>query len=192
MRASALMALVYCVLLPVVWHGALGTSGLTHGLALSLGPTFAPLLGGAAKAAAVWFITFSLFQSTLQPLAGASRTLSQMAEDGLLPRALARRSRTDVPWVATLLTAGMASVFLLIGSPDVDAGRGRPDVSDRDRAPQRRRVAAAARRAAHVPALPRARTGRSPSAWRRRRCGRPRRFWAWGSSARAPCCSAWR
>ena len=43
--------------------------------------------------------------ATLQPLAGASRTLSQLSEDGLLPRFLARRSRKDVPWVATVLTA---------------------------------------------------------------------------------------
>jgi signal transduction histidine kinase/DNA-binding response OmpR family regulator len=43
--------------------------------------------------------------------------LSQLAEDGLLPEFLAKRSRTDAPWVATLATAGMAIVFLLIGDP---------------------------------------------------------------------------
>ena len=41
----------------------------------------------------------------------------QLAEDGLLPEFLAKRSRTDAPWVATLLTAGMAIAFLLIGDP---------------------------------------------------------------------------
>ena len=48
----------------------------------------------------------NMFHGTLQPLAGAARTISQLAEDGLLPRILEKRSRTDAPWVATCLTAG--------------------------------------------------------------------------------------
>lgn len=114
---SAGMAGVYFVLVPVVWLGVVGKQGIAGDLALTLGPTFAPLLGGAAKSAAIWFMVLNMFHGTLQPLAGASRTLSQLSEDGLLPRMLARRSRTDVPWVATLLTAGMAVVFLLAGDP---------------------------------------------------------------------------
>ena len=82
-----------------------------------LGPTFAPLFGNLGKAAAVWFMVLSMFSGTLQPLAGAARALSQLSEDGLLPRLLARRSRTNAPWVATLLTAAMAILFLLIGDP---------------------------------------------------------------------------
>lgn len=117
MLASALMASVYFVLLPVVWLGTLGPFKLTQDLMLTLGPTFAPLLGSAAKAAAIWFMMVNMFHGTIQPLAGASRTLSQMAEDGLLPEVLAHRSSADVPWVATLLTAGMAIIFLLIGDP---------------------------------------------------------------------------
>src|SRR5207247_4438959 len=62
-------------------------------------------------------IMFDMFHGTRQSLAGAARTLSQLAEDGLLPRLLALRSRTDTPWVATMLTAGMAIVLLLIGDP---------------------------------------------------------------------------
>jgi signal transduction histidine kinase len=115
--ASAGMAGVYFVLIPVVWMGVLGTEGIAGDLALTLGPTFAPLLGGVAKAAAIWFMVLNMFHGTLQPLAGAARTLSQLSEDGLLPRAIARRSRTDVPWVATTLTAGMAIAFLLAGDP---------------------------------------------------------------------------
>nr|MDQ2688272.1 amino acid permease [Armatimonadota bacterium] len=117
MFASGAMATVYFVLLPVVWLGVLGPQGLSGELAQTLGPTFAPLLGGAAKAAAIWFMMFNMFHGTIQPLAGASRTLAQCAEDGLLPHILARRSRTDCPWVATLLTAGMAIAFLLAGDP---------------------------------------------------------------------------
>ena len=60
-------------------------------------------------------MVFNMFHGTLQPLAGASRTLSQLAEDGLLPRILGLAlKRTDVPWVATLVTATMAILFLLI------------------------------------------------------------------------------
>ena len=83
-----------------------------------LGPTFAPLLGSLGKAAAIWFIMFNMFHGTLQPLAGAARTLSQLADDGLLPRFLSLRYKpTDCPWAATALTAGCAIVFLIMGDP---------------------------------------------------------------------------
>jgi len=117
MLASALMAGVYFVILPVVWLGVFGPKELQNDLLSTLGPTFAPLVGGLGKSAAVWFLVSNMFHGTLQPLAGASRTLSQLSEDGLLPRLLKKRSRTDCPWVATVLTAGMAIVFLLLGDP---------------------------------------------------------------------------
>ena len=117
MFAAAVMASVYFILLPVIWLGALGAEPMGKDLALELGPTFAPLLGAGAKAAAIWFMMLNMFHGTIQPLAGASRTLSQLAEDGLVPAVLARRSSTDVPWVATLLTAAMSIFFLLIGDP---------------------------------------------------------------------------
>ena len=111
MLAAAVMASVYFILLPVVWLGSLGSEPLGRELALELGPTFAPLLGSGAKAAAIWFMMLNMFHGTIQPLAGASRTLAQLAEDGLVPAFLARRSSTDTPWAATLLTAGMAIFF---------------------------------------------------------------------------------
>ena len=117
MLASGLLAGLFFGVLPVVWLGSLGPESLGRDLALVLGPTFAPLFGNAAKAAAVWFMVLSMFCGTLQPLAGAARTLSQLSEDGLLPRFLALRSRTDVPWAATLLTATMSIAFLMIGDP---------------------------------------------------------------------------
>ncbi len=117
MFASAGLASLYFVVLPVIWLGVLGPLPLGRELANELGPTFAPLLGGAAKAAAIWFMIFNMLHGTLAPLAGAARTLAQLAEDGLLPESFGRRSRTDAPWVATLVTAGMAIVFLLIGDP---------------------------------------------------------------------------
>ena len=122
MYASAWMATLYFLVLPVVWLGVLG-AGIIGGngepsvLAHVLGPTFAPLFGSAAKAAAIWFMVFNMFHGTLTPLTGAARTLSQLSEDGLLPKVLARRSRTDAPWVASVLTAVMATLFLLGGDP---------------------------------------------------------------------------
>ncbi|MDB5977319.1 MAG: hypothetical protein JWR07_4079 [Nevskia sp.] len=117
MLASAALAGMYFVLLPLIWLGTLGPQPLGEDLALVLGPTYAPLVGNAGKAAAIWFMVFSMFSGTLQPLAGAARTLAQLSEDGLLPRILSRRLRTDAPWAATLLTAVMAILFLLIGDP---------------------------------------------------------------------------
>jgi diguanylate cyclase (GGDEF)-like protein len=117
MFASAGMASIYFVALPVIWLGVLGSHSLEGDLTHTLDPTFAPLLGASAKAAAVWFMVFNMFHGTLQPLAGASRTLAQLAEDGLLPRMLARRARSDAPWVATMLTAGMSIAFLMTGDP---------------------------------------------------------------------------
>ncbi len=115
--ASGLMASVFFVFLPLIWLGALGPEALGKDLIQVLGPTFAPVFGSAAKAAALGFMTFNMFHGTLQPLAGASRTLSQLAEDGLLPEFLAWRSKTDAPWVATLLTAGFSIWFMWIGDP---------------------------------------------------------------------------
>jgi amino acid transporter len=101
MLAAAFMAGVYFVLLPVVWLGVLGPEELGKDLATVLGPTFAPLLGGLGKAAAIWFIMLNMFHGTLQPLAGAARTMSQLSDDGLLPRFLSwRLARTDCPWSA--------------------------------------------------------------------------------------------
>ena len=117
MLVSGLMAAVYFVFLPLVWLGALGSESLGKELALVLGPTFAPLFGNAAKSAAIWFMVLNMFHITIQPLAGASRTLSQLAEDGLLPKILAFRNRYDSPWVATILTAIISILFLLLGDP---------------------------------------------------------------------------
>ena len=121
MLASAVMAGVYFVVLPLVWLGVFGAPGMSDAngveLARSLGPTFVPLFGALAKSAAIWFLVLNMFHGTIQPLAGAARTLSQLAEDGLLPRAVQRRNRFDVPWVATCVTAGAALIFLLAGDP---------------------------------------------------------------------------
>jgi diguanylate cyclase (GGDEF)-like protein len=95
----------------------LGAHPVEGNLVNGLGPTFAPLFGAAAKSVALWFIVSNMLHGTLQPLAGASRTLSQLADDGLLPRSLSRRNRYDAPVTATLLTATMSIAFLLGDDP---------------------------------------------------------------------------
>jgi diguanylate cyclase (GGDEF)-like protein len=117
MFASAALAGMYFIVLPIVLLGVLGPAALGRDLAQELGPTFAPLFGSAAKAMAIGFVVFNMFHGTLQPLAGASRTLSQLADDGVFPRFLSRRSKLDVPWTATVVTAAAATGFLLIGDP---------------------------------------------------------------------------
>jgi signal transduction histidine kinase len=111
------MAAVYFVILPVIWLGVLGPDALGQDLIQVLGPTFAPVFGSFAKAAAIGFMMFNMFHGTLQPLAGAARTLSQLADDGLLPEFFSIRDSRDAPLVTTLLTAGFAIWFLLIGDP---------------------------------------------------------------------------
>jgi diguanylate cyclase (GGDEF)-like protein len=115
--ASGAMAGLFFIVLPLVWLGTIGTPGMGGDLSATLGPTFAPLLAGIAKSAAVWFMVANMFMGTMQPLAGASRTLSQLSEDGLLPRSWAKRSKRDVPWVTTAITAGFAIGALLLGVP---------------------------------------------------------------------------
>jgi signal transduction histidine kinase/DNA-binding response OmpR family regulator/L-asparagine transporter-like permease len=115
--AAAFMAAIFFVGLPIVWFCVLGAEPLTGDLGQVLGPTFQPIFGGLAKTAAIWFMMFNMFHGTMQPLAGAARTLSQLSDDGLLPRFLAIRSKTDAPWVATIVTAGFSILFLLIGDP---------------------------------------------------------------------------
>jgi diguanylate cyclase (GGDEF)-like protein len=117
MLVSGGMAAVYFAILPVIWLAALGPGKMGLDLAVVLGPTFVPVFGDLAKSAAIGFMMFNMFHGTIQPLAGAARTLAQLSEDGLAPRILAWRSRTDAPWVATLLTASFAILFLLIGDP---------------------------------------------------------------------------
>ncbi|HVT20214.1 MAG TPA: amino acid permease [Mycobacteriales bacterium] len=117
MFGAAGMATLYFLVVPVIWLGTLGVHPLEGNLASALGPTFAPAVGVAGKTFAVWFMVSNMLHGTLQPVAGAARTLSQLADDGLLPRSLSKRNKYDAPWVATLLTAGMAIAFLLSDDP---------------------------------------------------------------------------
>ena len=117
MYASALMACVYFILLPIVWLGVLGPEKLAGNLSQVLTPTFAPLFGAFAKSATIFFVIFNLFHDTIAPLAGASRTLLQLADDGLMPRSFSKRTPTDAPSTGIIVTAVTAIIFLWIGDP---------------------------------------------------------------------------
>ena len=120
MLAAAVMAGVYFIVLPVVWLGVLGPEPLGRDLATVLGPTFAPLLGSFGKAAAIWFIMLNMFHGTMQPLAGAARTMSQLSRRRACCPASCRcdDKPTDCPWAATAADRRAAAiVFLLAGDP---------------------------------------------------------------------------
>jgi len=117
MFLSAGLASIYFIFLPIIWLGALGAEPLGRDLAQELGPTFAPWFGAAGKGLAAWFMVLNMLQCVLAPLAGAPRTLAQLAEDGLLPESLALRNRADAPWVATLLTTVGTIICMFMGDP---------------------------------------------------------------------------
>ena len=89
MLASAAMAGVYFIVLPVVWLGVLGPEPLGKDLAIVLGPTFAPLLGSFGKAAAIWFIMLNMFHGT-HAAAGRRGAHALAAQRGRTAAALSR------------------------------------------------------------------------------------------------------
>jgi signal transduction histidine kinase/CheY-like chemotaxis protein/L-asparagine transporter-like permease len=105
---------IFFIILPVTWYCALGTEGLSVGMDRALGPAFAPLLDGGAKVAAMGMVVFCWVLTTLQGFAGSPRTLAQLAEDGMAPGILQRRSRRGVPVPATLFTAGAALAIAML------------------------------------------------------------------------------
>jgi two-component system, sensor histidine kinase len=118
MLVSAALAGLFFIVLPFILLGTLGPHALSGDLAVELGPVFAPIFGALGKSIAVAFMMFCMIIGTIQPLTGASRTLSQLAEDGVLPGFLAWRFKpTDAPWSATLFTALIEIGLLFIGSP---------------------------------------------------------------------------
>ena len=155
MYASAGMATLYFLVLPVVWLGAIGPRGLGGDLAVSLGPTFAPLLGALGKSAAIWFMMFNMFHGTLAPLTGVARTLSQLSEDGLLPEIFARRTSHRLPVGRHHGDRRVRDRVSADRRSGLAGRRGQLHLPHRHRAAQRRGVAAAARSA---------RTWRGPTA----------------------------
>ena len=109
-------------------------------------------------------MVFNMFHGTLQPLAGAARTLSQLAEDGLLPRILGRRSRTDAPLGGDAADRGHGDRVSAHRRPGLADRRREPHLPDRDLPAERRGLAAAPQRAGHARGRIARRAARSCSA----------------------------
>src|SRR5579883_491473 len=114
---AAAVASLYFILLPLVWLGTAGPDKLAGDLIPVITPTLAPLFGIAAKSAAIWFFVFSNLTSLLATFSGATRTLSQLADDGLLPRIFSHRAPSGAPSVAIVFTMSISIILLWIGSP---------------------------------------------------------------------------
>jgi amino acid transporter/signal transduction histidine kinase len=119
LNSMIVVTILYYILFPVIWFGALGGEALaSDDLAASLTPLFAPFGEFAALASALFVISNSVV-CVLSSLSCASRTFSQISEDGLAPEFFARRiESTDAPWAALMLTACAGIVLTIIGSPD--------------------------------------------------------------------------
>ena len=162
MFASAVMATLYFLVLPVDLarrarrRPARAATSPTRSARPSRRCSAAP-----RSAAAIWFMVFNMFHGTLQPLAGAARTLLQLAEDGLLPRILAMRIAHRRAVVATLLTGRHVDRLPADRRPDLADRRGEPHLPDRDLPAERRRLAAAPQRARRASVRIAHRAGRS-------------------------------
>lgn len=99
----------------VVYAGSL--AALVHALGPDLAGSEAPFvdaLDGSALATGVAVVAVVSAAGSLLSLGlGVSRTTFAMADDGVLPRGLAATNRARVPWVAEVVTAGVAAVLVL-------------------------------------------------------------------------------
>ncbi|RUR07601.1 amino acid permease [Legionella sp. km772] len=112
----ALASLFYGVL-PLIWLGVIGMEALSQDLIEVLAPVYTPLFKHFAQAGITWFILFNLIICLIAPLAGPSRTMSQLARDGLVPQFFGITSRLGVPWVSLLITASIAICIIFFGAP---------------------------------------------------------------------------
>jgi signal transduction histidine kinase/DNA-binding response OmpR family regulator len=107
------IGVVFFVVLPVVWFGVLGAPGLSAPLNQSLAPLFVHVRGPAGHIGAVLLMTLCWVQTCIHALCGAPLTIAQLADDGMAPRILSRRTAHDVPVTATLMTACVAAALVL-------------------------------------------------------------------------------
>ena len=134
-------------LLPVVWLGVLGPGSRSgDDLALVLGPTFAPLFGSARQGRRD--LVHGVQHVPRHAAAAGRRGAHAVAARRGRPAAalLARRSRTDGPWVATLLTGRHGDRVPADRRSDLADRRGQLHLPDRHLPAERRRLAAAPRR----------------------------------------------
>jgi APA family basic amino acid/polyamine antiporter len=94
---------------------------LQYQLGVALSGTVTPLADLASRtglmpvAAVAIFAAVAALGSLLALLAGMSRTAAAMAQDGELPRGLAREAKSGAPWLAETLIAALAALLVLTG-----------------------------------------------------------------------------
>ena len=119
LAGTALVTVLY-VLLHVVFLYALPVEWLATGRGgapvIEVGDAAArSLFGGAAGTLLSSLIALGLVSAVSAMVMAGPRVYAAMAEDGALPRVLARRSSRGVPWVAVLLQGVIASAVVLYG-----------------------------------------------------------------------------
>lgn len=116
MYFGTLLTGLYYVIIPLIWLGSLGASALAEAVT-PINPVYAPLFGHAANIATGLFFLTNATVTCFEALNNSPRTLAQIADDGLMPEFFGWRTRRDVPWVATLITAGAAVAVVWINAP---------------------------------------------------------------------------
>lgn len=117
-KVAVIITAIYYILLPLTWYVTLGTTPLTQDYTKSLVPTYAPLFRESAKFMSASFMIFNSIVCLISALSCSSRTLAQLAEDGLVPEVFSKRAKSDAPWVAVSFTMLVAIILVHAGSPN--------------------------------------------------------------------------
>lgn len=118
---SAGLSLVGFVAIPAALLGLAGPAGLAADPLVALLPAAEAVYGPAARPVLGLMLAAALLAGAQVFVIGSSRTLVQMARDGLLPPRLARVNRHGAPAASTLLDGAVITVLLGIHGPDVVA-----------------------------------------------------------------------
>lgn len=114
---SIVVAVIFFVVAPFIWLGALGPDNLTKDLTLVLAQMVSPAFAASAKILAGCFMLFNAILWIFAPLAGPPRTIATLAERGLLPAFVGKISARGVPATATFITAAIAIIIVYSGTP---------------------------------------------------------------------------
>lgn len=116
---SILITTTIYIVLAIVAVGNLTPAEISAAEEYALARVAQPVLGEAGVvlvALAALLATSSAINSTVF---GASRMIAQMAEEGMMPNLLARRSLQHVPWVGILLMTFAGLAFTTLGGLEV-------------------------------------------------------------------------
>lgn len=117
--ASALISALYYIIIPIVWLGVLGSGPLSKdSLGTELIPVFSPIITGqTAKLIVLVFTITNFWVLTGGGLAGISRTLAQISQDGFAPEIFGKFSKNGTPRIALIMTFLIVLTMVLFGTP---------------------------------------------------------------------------